>query len=91
MKNRALVLGESHYGSDDESKSVGDFVDYDTKDVVRNCLDMKKDGSGTYWARFFDLIAESFGYEDYAEFYSMSRASDGVYPLSYNKGHHMAD
>ncbi|SCY30683.1 hypothetical protein SAMN02910370_02062 [Lachnospiraceae bacterium XPB1003] len=67
--NRILILGESHYG---EVESIGKPVPYATSGVVEEYLSHREPGGGSArWDRFFDRIAESFGYshERSSEFY----------------------
>ena len=69
--NRTLILGESHY--EDDSNSIGKEVPYSTAGVVEEYLSQhcKTDGRKGRWHRFFDRIAESFGYskEHSVDFY----------------------
>ena len=58
--NRILILGESHYG---DVESIGKPVPYATSGVVEEFLSHCEPGGGSArWDRFFDRIAESFGY-----------------------------
>ena len=58
--NRILILGESHYG---EVESIGKPVPYATSGVVEEYLSHRgPGGESARWDRFFDRIAESFGY-----------------------------
>ena len=68
--NRILILGESHYGSSGGNDNKYKDVDYDTSEVLEEYYGHKAESSGKHWDRFFDRIAESFGYStDTVAFY----------------------
>ena len=62
--NRTLILGESHYGDENNTnEKIGSEANYDTSDVLSYYLSNRT--QGIYyepWYRFYDSIAESFGY-----------------------------
>ncbi len=59
--NKTLILGESHY---DDAGNIGLPVDFATSGVVEAYLSHRESGGERVrWDRFFDRIAESFGYE----------------------------
>ena len=62
--NKTLILGESHYGDENQSdESIGKPVPYDTSGVVQYYIDCKQPGvTCDRWTRFFDKIANCFGY-----------------------------
>lgn len=69
--NRILILGESHYDENNDG-DVGKVSSYTTAEVVESYLSHRElSGGFENWHRFFDRIAESFGYthEKSKEFY----------------------
>lgn len=62
---RVLILGESHYDSQNNYPGyVGRETPYTTEEVVREYLSHKSNSADNKrWDRFFDKIAFSFGYE----------------------------
>ena len=62
--HRILLLGESHYDDD----NYGEKVSFSTAGVVRHYFEERK-----RWARFFDRMAASFGYdrEHAGDFYEL--------------------
>ena len=70
---RTVILGESHYGDENNSNDkIGEEVPYSTESVVQGYLDSRSSGTNRKrWYRFFDNIAASFGFlqENSPEFY----------------------
>ena len=62
--NRVLILGESHYGDENNTdEKIGQICPYDTKDVVKEYIRHKTPGNEkAHWDRFFDRVARCFGY-----------------------------
>ena len=74
QENRTLILGESHYGDENNTNDkIGEPVPYETREVIQEYLTNRILGIAyEKWYRFFDLIAESFGYspDSSEEFYN---------------------
>lgn len=71
VESDVLILGETHYGDLDGNDGIGNPVDYSTRGVVNDYLSRKETGETKSFDRYFDKIANGFGYnnERVKEFY----------------------